>query len=229
MPPDPLILAFDTSAARCAAALLSDGAVIAARDEAVGRGQAERLMPMLEEVLAEGGATWRDLSALAVGTGPGNFTGIRISVAAARGLALALGIPSVGVTLFEALAAGQARPVLCAVPTVRGALAVQRMLPGARVWGAVATCDGDDPAQALPAPFARSGIDVIGAGAGALAAITGGRVLVPQHPLAEAVARVAAARVVDAGGRADLPRAAPLYLRPADAAPPADPPPVIVD
>ena len=64
----------------------------------MAKGQAERLMPMLEELLAEAGIAWRIFAPLAVGTGPGNFTGVRISVAAARGLALGLGIPAIGVT-----------------------------------------------------------------------------------------------------------------------------------
>jgi tRNA threonylcarbamoyl adenosine modification protein YeaZ len=68
------------------------------------RGQAERLLPMLEEMLAEAGATWRDLDGIGVVTGPGNFTGVRLGVAAARGLALALDIPAAGVSVFEALA-----------------------------------------------------------------------------------------------------------------------------
>ena len=69
----------------------------------MGRGQAERLMPLLEEVLAEGGARWGDLNRIGTGVGPGNFTGIRISVSAARGLALALDIPAVGVSTFDAI------------------------------------------------------------------------------------------------------------------------------
>ena len=102
----PLILTFDTSAAHCAAALFRGSDQVAARMEPMARGQAERLMPLLEDVLAEGGVRWRDMAALAVLTGPGNFTGIRISVAAARGLAMALGVPAIGVTAFEALGVG---------------------------------------------------------------------------------------------------------------------------
>ena len=104
MPSDPTILAFDTSAAHCAAALLRDGEIVTSCAEPMTRGQAERLMPLLHEVLALGGCTWADLDAIGVGIGPGNFTGIRISVSAARGLALGLGIPAVGVTGFDALA-----------------------------------------------------------------------------------------------------------------------------
>jgi tRNA threonylcarbamoyladenosine biosynthesis protein TsaB len=122
------VLAFDTSAAHCAAALLWDGGLIL-RDEPMQKGQAERLMPMLEEVLAEGGFAWRDLKALAVGTGPGNFTGVRIAVAAARGLALGLGIPAVGVTRLEALAYGLPRPVTVIEDARRGEVYVQDFLP----------------------------------------------------------------------------------------------------
>ena len=102
MPSEPLILGFDTSAAHCAAALLRGDQIIAQRLELMSRGQAERLMVLLEEVLAEGSATWKDLTAIGVGVGPGNFTGIRIGVSAARGLALGLDIPAVGISGFEA-------------------------------------------------------------------------------------------------------------------------------
>ena len=102
MRPDPVILAFDTSAAHCAAALLCGDTIVAQKHEDMAKGQAERLFPLLEEVLAEAGVTWRDLDVIGVGVGPGNFTGIRISVSAARGLALALEAPAVGVSTFEA-------------------------------------------------------------------------------------------------------------------------------
>ena len=90
MPSDaPLVLGFDTSAAHCAAALLSGGTCLAARHEEMAKGQAERLMPLIAELLEEAGAATGDLAAIGVGIGPGNFTGIRISVSAARGLAAA--------------------------------------------------------------------------------------------------------------------------------------------
>lgn len=97
----PLILAFDTTGPHCAAALLDGNTIIEARVKDMARGQAENLMGLLEGVLADHQKHWGDVSALAVGVGPGNFTGIRISVSAARGLALGLGIPAVGVSLFE--------------------------------------------------------------------------------------------------------------------------------
>lgn len=205
MPPEPLILAFDTSAAHCAAALLSGGRLLASADESMATGQAERLVPLLAEVLARGGAGWRDLSLVAVGTGPGNFTGVRIGVAAARGLALGLGIPAVGVTRFQALALGLDWPLTLVEDARRGEVYALR-LPG----GAPALMSPEQ-AAALGGPFA-------GSAAGRMP----GPELAPRYPLAEAVARVAAAM---APGQ---PRPAPFYLRGADAAPPSDPPPVIL-
>ena len=100
MLPDTRLIAFDTSAAHCAAALLLGDRIITRIDD-MAKGQAEHLLPMLEDMLTEHGLTWRDLDGIGVGTGPGNFTGIRISVSAARGLALGLGKPAVGVSLFD--------------------------------------------------------------------------------------------------------------------------------
>jgi tRNA threonylcarbamoyladenosine biosynthesis protein TsaB len=126
LPPEPTFLAFDTSAAHCAAALLCAGKVHV-RIDMMARGQAEHLMPMLEEVLAAHNLSWSDLAAIGVGTGPGNFTGIRISVAAARGLALGLGIPAVGVSNFEAAAYGVPRPVDVLIPAPRDQAYSQRL------------------------------------------------------------------------------------------------------
>ena len=81
MPDAPLILAFDTSAAHCAAALLSGDRIIESAREEMAKGQAERLMGLCAELLNVAGAAYGDLSAVGVGIGPGNFTGIRISVA----------------------------------------------------------------------------------------------------------------------------------------------------
>lgn len=104
----PLILGFDSSGPHCAAALQAIGATpdvpIAHISETMARGQAERLMGLLEDTLSAASADWHDLTALAVGIGPGNFTGIRISVAAARGLGLGLGIPVLGISTFAAFA-----------------------------------------------------------------------------------------------------------------------------
>ena len=217
MPPEPLTLGFDTSAAQCAAALVCGGRILAERAEAMTRGQAERLMPLIQEMLSDAGVGWRDLSVVGVGTGPGNFTGVRVSVAAARGLALALGVPAVGVTGFEALAFGQGAgtPFLISLPTLRGQVAVQRQGGGT----APVICAPD----CLPVGWQASGLDVLGAEAVALGAQTGGRVRVAANAHAAAIALIAEARrhgVVD--------RPAPMYLRPADAAPPREMPPVML-
>ena len=214
MRPDPVILAFDTSAAHCAAALLSGGRVVADAWEAMEKGQAERLLPLCEEVMARAGMGWGDLTALAVGTGPGNFTGVRIAVAAARGLALSLGVPAIGVTRLEALAHGLPRPVTVVEDARRGEVYVQEF--------------GDGPGEARLSAVAALGVegcapDVVGSAAEAAVAVTGGRLLVQPLPLTHAMALIAA-------GRLDRPqpRPAPFYLRGPDAAPPADPPPVIL-
>ena len=214
MASDPVLLGFDTSAAHCAAAVLAGDRVLAHRVEDMGRGQAERLMPLLSELLAEAGVPVAALTAVAVGIGPGNFTGIRIAVSAARGLALARAIPAIGVTGFDALAEGATGPVLTAIAAPRG-----------RVY--LGTPDGPwpeilEPGE-MPDQFRGSGLDVIGAEATRLAALTGGQARAPVFPPAEAIVRAALPRIGTPG-----PRPAPLYLRPADAAPPADPPPVIL-
>jgi tRNA threonylcarbamoyladenosine biosynthesis protein TsaB len=102
-----LLLAVDTAGPACAVALLHEVAgnalIIASMTEVIGRGHAERLIPMIEVLMAESGKALADLGRIAVTTGPGSFTGIRVGVAAARGLALALDIPAVGVGSLEAL------------------------------------------------------------------------------------------------------------------------------
>ena len=100
---DSSVLAFDTSAAHCAAAVFARGELLHSATEEMAKGQAERILVLCQEVLAQAGLSLNDQTAIAVGVGPGNFTGIRISVSAARGLALALGIPAVPVSTFEML------------------------------------------------------------------------------------------------------------------------------
>lgn len=98
------LLAFDAASSACSAALLVDGQIAAERFEAMERGQAEVLVPMIADVMALADVEMEDVSAIAVTIGPGAFTGVRIGLAAARGLALARAIPCVGLTTFEAVA-----------------------------------------------------------------------------------------------------------------------------
>lgn len=104
-----LILAFDTATDRATSALVDDGEVLGER---VSR--AATLLADVDALLRQAGAHPRDIGGLALGTGPGSFTGIRIGLAVARGLALSLGVPAAGVSTLDALAAGApgATPVI---------------------------------------------------------------------------------------------------------------------
>lgn len=91
-----LILGIDTAAAGCGVVLLQDGATLHAVHEPMTKGQDARLLPLVQAALQAGGKTPADLNRIAVLRGPGSFTGLRIGLAAARGLGLALGIPVLG-------------------------------------------------------------------------------------------------------------------------------------
>lgn len=96
-----MILALDTSTAACTAALLErDGTIVASRDESIGRGHAERLVPMIEEML--GGHV---PSKILVGVGPGSFTGLRVGISAAHGMAIGWSVPLTGMNSLALLAA----------------------------------------------------------------------------------------------------------------------------
>ena len=96
------VIVFDTSDKHIAAALYRGRENIKTTVESMSKGQAERLIPLLNEILDEAFLSWEDIHRIGVCTGPGNFTGIRISVSAARGLAFGLNIPAIGISSFEA-------------------------------------------------------------------------------------------------------------------------------
>ena len=116
-----MILAFDTSSSACTAALFDGSrACIAHRDELIGRGHAERLVPMIAELL-----DGRTAEHILVGVGPGSFTGIRVAIAAAHGLAIGWGAELSGMSSLALLATAEDRPLAVAVIGGHGELFVQ--------------------------------------------------------------------------------------------------------
>ncbi|MEP3247994.1 MAG: tRNA (adenosine(37)-N6)-threonylcarbamoyltransferase complex dimerization subunit type 1 TsaB [Sneathiella sp.] len=99
------ILALDTALNACSVAVMDGEKILASCHEARARGHAESLLPMMRQRMDESELTFEDLDAIAVSVGPGTFTGLRIGLAAARGIALAAGLPCIGITTLEALAA----------------------------------------------------------------------------------------------------------------------------
>src|SRR5579872_2478679 len=101
------ILAIDTALAACSAAVLdTEQAVISAHESlAMTRGHAEALMPLVARVLDRAKCDFSEIDRIAVTTGPGSFTGLRVGISAARGLALAAGKPAVGLSTLAAYAA----------------------------------------------------------------------------------------------------------------------------
>ena len=102
-----LIFAIDTALEACSAAVLDagSGAILAQESLTMSRGHAEALMPMIKRVLDAARLDFAEIDRIAVTTGPGSFTGLRVGIAAARGLALAAGKPAVGLSTLPAFAA----------------------------------------------------------------------------------------------------------------------------
>jgi len=107
------ILALESGGRACSAALWRAGSILAEECVPTDHGHATLLIPMIERVMAAGGCRYQALSRIAVAAGPGSFTGLRVGLAAALGLALASGVPAVGISSFQAVAAAIA-------PALRG-------------------------------------------------------------------------------------------------------------
>ena len=110
-----MLLAFDTSSAACTAALFDGGQCIARKDELIGRGHSERLVPMIAELL-----DGRSAAQILVGVGPGSFTGIRVAIAAAHGLAIGWNGELRGMSSLALLSAGAQSEGEVAVAVVGG-------------------------------------------------------------------------------------------------------------
>ncbi|MGH6802504.1 MAG: tRNA (adenosine(37)-N6)-threonylcarbamoyltransferase complex dimerization subunit type 1 TsaB [Methyloceanibacter sp.] len=219
------ILALDTSMGACSAAVLrSDGAAprLFARQESMARGHAEALMPMVAEIMEEAGLPFADIDLVAATLGPGSFTGVRIAIAAARGLALVthaklFGTDSLTVMARVALASGAlgSGPFAVAVDARRGMLYFGLYDEAGKKREGPLLIAPDEAISLLP-----SGLRVaVGSGAILLAEAGGRRghqleaKLAELQPSAEALAEIAFASGETA------PTLRPLYLRPPDAKP----------
>lgn len=219
------ILALDTSMGACSAAVLrSDRAArrLFARQESMARGHAEALLPMVAEIMAEAGLAFADLDRIAATTGPGSFTGVRIAIAAARGLALVTHAKLFGTDSLTVMAkVALARGALGSGPFAVAVDARREMLYFGLFDGAGNKLDGprliapDEALSLLPSDLHIA----VGSGALLLAEAAGQRRRLIEakfaelEPSAEVLAEIAFA-----SGEA-VPALRPLYLRPPDAKP----------
>ncbi|EPF00036.1 tRNA (adenosine(37)-N6)-threonylcarbamoyltransferase complex dimerization subunit type 1 TsaB [Rhizobium grahamii] len=127
-----IILALDTAGVDCAAALYDGGrdTMLGEASDMIGKGHAEHLMGIVDRVLEQAAIPLSTVDRIAVTIGPGSFTGIRVGIAAARGFALSLGIPAVGVTTLAVMAEAQrlktpGRSVLAAMDAKRNEIYLQ--------------------------------------------------------------------------------------------------------
>ena len=224
------LLGFDTVTTACSAALWAEGAVVAHRRSEAGGRHAETLVPMLREVVAEGGTTLAAVDAFAVTVGPGSFTGIRIGLATARGLALAGKRPLIGLSTLEVLAEGvpateRDGSVLAALDAGRGRLYAQlfghSLAPLSEPEALTAEALPDFVAAANCAPLVVAGTGQEVALAALAPAIEARAATGSPMPDARVLVRCAAVRSED-GDEAAAP-VRPLYLREAGAKPKARP------
>lgn len=206
-----IVLALDTALEDCAVALrLADGAIVR-RVATVGRGHAEALMPAVAAVFAEAGIAPAAVDRIAVSIGPGSFTGLRVGVAAARGLALVVGRPAVGVSTLAAHAQSARAEA--------GAGSVLALLPAraGELYGQLFSAEGtpDGPAAVLSPEAALARAAAAGARLAGAGAPEGGVPVVHRRSAPAIEAVLALGQVLDPARHPAL----PLYVKPADAAP----------
>ena len=207
-----IVLSLDTALGACSAAVVRDGQVLAAASEPMLRGHQERLAPLVQEVMQAAGQPFSALDRVGVTVGPGSFTGLRVGLAFAKGLGLALGKPCVGIGALEALAASDPGPglTIAVIDAKRGQVYLQAFESGVAVMAPDAL--PVDTAAARLAELWRGGpLRLIGPGAGLLAdAAPGAEVVEQAAPDPAAICALAARKPASAGAR-------PLYLRAPDA------------
>jgi tRNA threonylcarbamoyl adenosine modification protein YeaZ len=152
------VLAIDTALAACSAAVLDAeyGGIVASESLPMVRGHAEALMPLLQRVMHQAGLTFADIDRIAVTTGPGSFTGLRVGIAAARGLALAADKPAVGLSTLAAyaapyIAADATLPVVAAIDARHAQVYLQVFAAGGRTLTAARLAPLREAAQAAAA------------------------------------------------------------------------------
>jgi tRNA threonylcarbamoyladenosine biosynthesis protein TsaB len=208
-----IVLGLDTCLSSCSVAASDGVRVLAAAREVMARGHQERLAPMTREVMAQAGLPFSDLERIAVTVGPGSFTGLRVGIAFAKGLALSLDLPAVGIGTLEALATEADGLVFCAIDARRGQLYLQAFEDG-RALMAPDALTAEAAAARLAELSQGRPFTLVGSGAVLLADFApGARVIPAEGADARKVARLAA-------GRAPGPLK-PLYLRAPDAKLPA--------
>jgi len=217
------ILALDTSMGACSAAILreSGGAsILVAREERMARGHAEALMPMLEEAMDEAKLDFADLDLIAATLGPGSFTGVRIAIAAARGLALATnaklwGTDSLTVMAQGALADRPGAPFAISVDAHRGMLYLGVFDgDGACLDGPLLVSPEDGAAK-----ISRNLRAAFGSGGAILAEAASDIGIEIEAALPDLQPDAANLAVLAAQANATLPTLRPLYLRSPDAKP----------
>ena len=214
------LLAIDCAASLCAACVYdaAAGNELGRQVLDLGKGHAEHLMAVIEAALKASGIGYRDLSAIAVSIGPGSFTGLRVGVSAARGLALALKIPAIGVTTLEALAAEAARgfpgrAVLAALDAGR------EEIHAALYDKALVLTYGSAATNLVEATAMARRADAVLAGTAAPLIATAAGHAFDTGPVTSTVDIATYARLAAAKGPGEKPK--PLYLRGADAKPQA--------
>jgi len=202
--------AFETSTEWCSVALWLDGEV-AGIEERAGHGHSERVLPMLDRLATAAGIALKELEAVAYGAGPGAFTGLRIACGVAQGIALARGIPVIGISTLEAMAeeTGAARVVACLDARMGEVYYSAMEKTGAR-WREYLPAQCVAPAS-LQVPQGKGWIGC-GNGFAVYGSLGLERVIPDIHPAALAVARLAAPRLT-AGEGVDAALAAPAYVR----------------